>query len=82
MADWLSLLILRHANSASNWRRAIALRGWGSRLSVRAVKAARLAFIEAEQAGGSGAGFSQEGQNEIENSYVCVFIRSGSRHLW
>jgi hypothetical protein len=40
----------------------------GRRLSVRAVKAAGFAFIEAkrraltEQADGSGAGFSQEGQ--------------------
>jgi len=43
-------------------------KGGGRRLSVRAVKAAGLALIEAkrraltEEAGGSGAAFSQEGQ--------------------
>jgi hypothetical protein len=48
--------------------KANALRGGGKRLSARAVKAAGLAFIGAkrraltEEAGGSGAGFGQEGQ--------------------
>jgi hypothetical protein len=51
-------------------KEANALPGEGTRLSVRAVKAAGLAFIEAkrraltEEAGGSGAGFSQEGQRD------------------
>jgi hypothetical protein len=49
-------------------RRESVLRGGERRLAVRAVKAARLAFIEAkrraltEQARGLGARFSQEGQ--------------------
>ena len=49
------------------------------RLSVRTVKAAGLAFIEAqrraltEQAGGSGAGFSQEGLKKRFGSNGTLF---------
>jgi hypothetical protein len=56
------------AGNAERCIKSNALRGEGMRLSVRAVKAALLAFIGAKrraltgEAGGSGAGFSQEGQ--------------------
>jgi hypothetical protein len=55
-------------------KEANALRGEETRQSARTVKAAGLAFIEAmrraltEQAGGSGAGFSQEGQKGEKSS--------------
>jgi hypothetical protein len=32
--------------------------------------------VSGEQAGGLGAVFRREGQNEIDNSYICVFIWS------
>ena len=70
-------------------KEAIALRGGGKRLAVRAVKAAGLAFIEArrraltEQADGSGAGFSQEGQRSemfAKGAYVSGFGETAKIH--
>jgi len=60
-------------------KKANALHGEGRRLSVRAVKAAGWAFIGAqrraltEQADGSGAGFSQEGQTAERTVEEKVF---------
>ena len=67
---FLGDLLLKRGTAESGALKANALPGGGKRLSARAVKAAGLAFIEAkrraltEQAGGSGAGFSQEGQRD------------------
>src|SRR5215470_15833353 len=64
-------------------KRSNALRGGETRLSVRTVKAAELAFIEAkrraltETAGGSGAGFSQEGQTD-QNDSRPELMRAGA----
>src|SRR5258705_7911791 len=60
-------------------KKANALHGEGRRLSVRAVKAAGWAFIGAqrraltEQADGSDAGFSQEGQTAERTVEEKVF---------
>src|SRR5439155_597648 len=67
---WFRFLLLR-GTAESGALKANALRGGERRLAARAVKAAGLAFIEAkrraltEEAGGSGAGFSQEGQKAL-----------------
>jgi hypothetical protein len=65
---YLNLAFAPQRRGLSRAWKANALHGGGRRLSVRAVKAAGLAFIGAkrrvltEEAGGSGAAFSQEGQ--------------------
>jgi hypothetical protein len=69
---WFVSLFLRSFKREFRLKKeANALRGGERRLSVRTVKAAGSAFIEAKRRaltelarGGSGAGFSQEGQSD------------------
>ena len=78
MGIW-TLLSLQARQGAAH-KKQNALHGGGKRLSVRAVKAAGLAFIGAqrraltEEAGGSGAGFGQEGQANLASVLTITML--------
>jgi len=78
--------LLPRGTAWSGALKANALPGGARRLAVRAVKAAQFAFIGVkrraltEEAGGPGAGFSQEGQKESVLSPNSGAVWSGDWH--